>query len=335
MLADRFGRRILLIGDFLAYVVASVGSAFAGSFVVLFIFRFIVGIGIGADFAVAFTYLSEITPSTTRGMSMATVMMAANFGMILAYGLGGAFLNVSDQGWRYVLAAGGLLAVPVILLRGGIYESEAWMRHKHSRFVDIVKGLNRKELKKVFVSSAAWFSYQVGDQGLSIFLPILLLTTLGTDDSLSSYGSLLVKSVTIPAALLTVLLIERIGRKPLQIYGFLGRFILLFILSGVLLYYGGRQGVLEIIILLLAYFFGAMGPDKTTVISPAEQFNTDVRATGQGITESVGRFGGIVGVFGYGILSVSVGAWAGIVFFGVFALIGFGVSMFMKETMAT
>ncbi|MEM0156540.1 MAG: MFS transporter [Thermoplasmataceae archaeon] len=330
--ADRFGRRALLVGDFIAYVAASVGSAFSPDFSWLFAFRFIVGIGIGADFAVVFPYISEIKTAGTRGRNMATVMMAANFGMIIAYGLGGVFLGAGSQGWRIVLLAGGLMAVPVIFMRSRISESASWKRSRLPHMRDILAGFRRDDIKKIAVSSAAWFSYQVSDQGLSVFLPLLLLTTLGTDNSISSYGSLLVKSVTIPAAIVTVILIDRIGRKPLQISGFLGRAVPLIALSAIMVYTGGKYGFLEIGLLLAAYFFGAMGPDKTIVISPAEQFGTEIRATGQGIAESIGRTGGLAGVLGYGILSAIYGPWAGIMYFGIFAVAGFLVSTIMKET---
>jgi len=330
--ADRFGRRALLVGDFIAYVAASIGSAFSPDFSWLFFFRFIVGIGIGADFAVVFPYISEIRSAGTRGRNMATVMMAANFGMIIAYGLGGLFLGAGGQGWRIVLLAGGLMAIPVIFMRGRISESAVWKRSRLPHMRDILAGFHREDFRKIAVSSAAWFSYQVSDQGLSVFLPLLLLTTLGTDNSISSYGSLLVKSVTIPAAVVTVILIDRIGRKPLQISGFLGRAVPLMALAIIMLYFGGKYGFLEIGLLLSAYFFGAMGPDKTIVISPAEQFGTQIRATGQGIAESIGRAGGLAGVLGYGILSAIYGPWAGIMYFGIFAVAGLLVSLAMKET---
>ena len=224
------------------------------------------------------------------------------------------------------------MAVPVIFMRSRISESVAWKRSRLPRVRDILAGFNRKDLRNIAVASAAWFSYQVSDQGLSVFLPLLLLTTLGTDNSISSYGSLLVKSVTIPAAVVTIILIDRIGRKPLQISGFLGRAVPLMALAIIMLYFGGKYGFLEIGLLLAAYFFGALGPDKTIVISPAEQFGTGIRATGQGIAESIGRAGGLAGVLGYGILSALYGPWAGIMYFSIFATVGLLVSFAMRET---
>lgn len=333
LLADRFGRKSLLILDFITYIVASIGSAVAPDYTWLVIFRFIVGIGIGADFAVIFPYLAETRPVGSRGKSMAIVMLAANFGMVIAYGLGGAFLLLGPYGWRLVLATGGFIAIPMLMLRSRISESGPWVRKRTKSLRKIIKSFDKSDRKKVTFTSLAWFSYQVSDQGLSLFLPIILLTTLNLGNSGSAFGSLLVKAVTIPAAVLTVYFIERVGRKKLQTVGFMGRAIPLIAIAALLVFFGTAYAWIEITMLLIAYFFGAMGPDKTIVISPSEQFSTEKRGTGQGISESFGRLGGLIGVAGYGILSVAYGPWAGLLLFGGFALFGFFITrLYMKET---
>ena len=332
--ADRYGRKNLLLWDFATYVFASVGSAISPDYFWLIVFRFIVGLGIGADFAVVFPYLAETRPASSRGRDMAAVMMAANFGMILAYGLGGVFLSHSPDGWRYVLAAGGLMAVPVLAMRSRIPESALWKKKRKSSIMEILGSLTRKSKNDLAVTSFAWLSYQVGDQGLSLFLPVILFSALGIGDSEASYGSLLVKAVTIPAAIVTVIMIDRAGRRPLQLFGFLGRALPLLIMSILLAQYGTAYVPILILLLLAAYFFGAMGPDKTVVISPAEQFSTEHRGTGQGISESFGRIGGLIGVAGYAILSAIYGPWAGILMFAAFAFLGLIASLYMKETAA-
>ncbi len=333
ILADRFGRRLILIIDFITYIGASLGSAVSPDFAWLVVFRLIVGLGIGADFAVIFPYLAETRPANSRGRSMAIVMLAANFGMVIAYGLGGVFLLLGPIGWRYVLAAGGFIAIPMLILRSQIPESGTWVEKRRKSLRTIFAGFDRSDRKKVTITSLAWLSYQVSDQGLSLFLPIILLTTLDLGNYQSAFGSLLVKAVTIPAAVLTVYFIERVGRKKLQTVGFLGRALPLIGISVLLLMFGNAYTWIEIVLLLMAYFFGAMGPDKTIVISPSEQFSTEKRGMGQGISESFGRIGGLIGVSGYAFLSVVYGPWAGLLLFGGFALFGYIITrLYMRET---
>lgn len=333
LLADRFGRRLILIIDFITYIVASIGSAVAPDYTWLVIFRFIVGLGIGADFAVIFPYLAETRPVEIRGRSMAMVMLAANFGMVIAYGFGGAFLLLGPYGWRLVLATGGFIAVPMLMLRSRLSESGPWVKKRTKSLRKIVESFDKNDRNKVAFTSLAWLSYQVSDQGLSLFLPIILLTTLNLGNSQSAFGSLLVKAITIPAAVLTVYFIERVGRKKLQTVGFMGRAVPLIAISVLLIFFGTAYAWIEITMLFIAYFFGAMGPDKTIVISPSEQFSTEKRGTGQGISESFGRIGGLIGVAGYAILSATYGPWAGLLLFGGFALFGFFIThLYMRET---
>ena len=90
-------------------------------------------------------------------------------------------------------------------------ESGLWIKNRKKGIRDIVNNFHRREKRNVIVSSIAWFSYQVGDQALSIFLPLFLFSVLDLNSSYSSYSSLLIKLITIPAAFMTVILINRIG----------------------------------------------------------------------------------------------------------------------------
>jgi len=62
LLADRYGRRAILIGTLLIFSIASGLSALATSFVVLCILRFIAGFGLGGELPVATTLVSESVP---------------------------------------------------------------------------------------------------------------------------------------------------------------------------------------------------------------------------------------------------------------------------------
>ncbi|MCL4451136.1 MAG: hypothetical protein M1327_00725 [Candidatus Thermoplasmatota archaeon] len=76
----------------------------------------------------------------------------------------------------------------------------------------------------------------------------------------------------------------------------------------------------------LALFFGAMGPDKTTVIMPAMSYPTEIRGTGQGFSETVGRIGGLFGVLVFGVL-ISDGPGIGLIFLSTTCFAGFAISM--------
>lgn len=334
VLSDRLGRRALIVADAALFVVGALGSALAPDFATLAAARLVTGLAIGADFAVVFPFVSEIVPRGARGRAMAWIMWAANFGVLCAYGLGAAFLTAVPQGWRLTFAVGVVLALPILALRSVIGESDPWRDERLPSVALIARSLSRREQRRPLLSSAAaTLLYQISDQGLTLVLPLLLATVLGASAAGGAAGATAVKAVTIPAALLTVLAIERIGRRPLQAIGFLARAAAFGALGVLLLTVGHLSGVWVGILLGAGFFFGAAGPDKTTVIVPAEQFPTAMRASGQAISQASGRLGGILGVTLYGVLAAADGPGAGLVLFAVTALLGgLATLAFVPET---
>jgi len=337
IVSDRIGRRSLILADGAMFIIGALASALAPDFGVLAAGRVVTGLAIGADFAVVFPYVSEIVPQNKRGRSMAWIMWAANFGVLSSYGLGAVFLSLFSNGWRITLGVGVLLALPILALRSFIGESGSWEVERLPDISSILASFaGRKERKALLANTVATFCYQVGDQGITLVLPLLLSTVLGASAAAGAAGATGVKAVTIPAALLTVFFIERIGRRPLQVIGFLGRAIAFGLLGVLLMASVHLPGIWVGVLLALGYFFGAGGPDKTTVIIPAESFAIPISGSGQGVSQAGGRLGGIIGVTLYGVLASISGPGAGLLFFAGAALFGALVSaVFVTETRET
>lgn len=339
IISDRFGRRGILIWDYITFLGAAIISVLSPNIWWLCIARFGVGFGVGADFAITFTYLAEICPPHSRGRTMAWVMWFANFGTVLAYAVGSWFLSTTGyNGWRFILASGVLLAIPLVLLRSLILESPMWEReHIRQKPKDILRQLLQPSSKKSLgVSTTSYFLYQITDQGLGMFLPFILVGLLGQSIGTSTWSSVLVKAVTIPSALVTIFLIDRWGRRPLQIFGFIGRALSLLILGIMILTIPHPPFYFVVGFMMLAYMFGPAGPDKTIVIAPAEQFNTPIRGTGEGLSEMAGRLGGIVGTVGYSMIYAIAGNGGGLLFFGTACAIGSILSIqWLQETRPT
>lgn len=334
-LSDRYGRRLLLVTDFVTYGLGALGCALAPAWGWLAAFRILIGVGVGADFAVVFPYLTETNSARRRGPVMAWALWGANFGMLLAYAVSALTARAPD-GWRIPLAGGALLVMPLLFLRRELPESRAWQQGRPiplaRRIALLWRGAGHAAL---WVSSVNWLTYQVSDQGLTVFLPLVLMDLFGATVAQAGWASVLIKGVTIPAALGTVWLVEHWGRRPLQVWGFLGRGLSLSLL-GVLCLVDRPHfppALWTAGLLVVAYAAGAMGPDKTIVITAAEQSHTAIRGTTQGIAEASGRLGGIMGVFGFSLLAGVWGAGAGLLLFGLMALIGWGISWrFLPET---
>ncbi len=125
----------------------------------------------------------------------------------------------------------------------------------------------------------------------------------------------------IPGYIVAILLLDRVGRKSIQILGF-AMMAIMFLLIGLippvtttlvpfLLLYG------------ISYFFTEFGPNMTTFIYPAELFPTEVRTTGHGISAGAGKLGAFVGAFLFPVLlDSSIGLRGAMVIAGVVATVG-------------
>ncbi len=328
-LADRFGRRRIVVADVALFILTAAAGALAPDFAVLAGARLLSGFAVGVDFAVVFPFVAETAPRARRGEAMAWIMWSANFGTLAAYGAGALLLHISEAaGWRFALALGGLLALPLLALRRELLDPPQWHAARLPDLAGILRSVTHSSRRRpLSVAAVATFCYQVGDQGIGLVLPFLLAAVLVTSAAGGALGAAAVKAVTIPASTLTIVLIERLGRPRLQVAGFLGRG-LAFVLLGVLLMMSAALSAWLICLLLaIGYFFGAAGPDKTTVILPAESFPSEVRSASQGISQAAGRLGGIVGVTAYGLLAGAGGPGAALLFFGAAALLGAGVTL--------
>jgi MFS family permease len=321
--SDRFGRVSILAIDIITFLLAGIGSALSTNIAMLMFFRTLVGIGVGIDYVVIFTYISEIVAGKNSTRNLALIMFFANFGILFSYLIGGSLLTLGSMGWRYALLSGAIFSIVPLIMRAGIKESALWKFKRIKSMKTIIKDVTSKDNRKyLYRFSVPWFLYQIGDQSLTMFLPFILITALGVSAVSGAFSAVIVKAFTIPASVLAFLVIQRLGTRKLQATGFIIRSVFLGIL-GFGIYFALRMSGLEIIILLgLAFFFGSMGPDKTTVIMPVENYDESIRASGQGFNEMAGRFGGLIGILAFSLFGLA-GIDIGLIFLSVTCILGF------------
>ncbi len=337
LLADRFGRRLLLLVDFATFVVAAVLAALSHSYGELLLWRTVMGVGIGADFAVVFPYLVETVAPARRGATMALVLWISDVGQVIAFGVGALLVRLGPDAFRWILLAGAVLGAVTLVSRRALPESEPWLRRRFTSVRGIVRrGLRLDELRKTGSAAILWFLHQVTGQGLTLFLPLIIALMWASGASESGVASIVVKLLSLAAGLLTVFVIDRWGRRLLQWVGFLGRGVALVPLGLLVLLAPHAPFWIAGVLLALALAFGAMGPDKTTVIATAERFDTGIRASGEGAAEMIGRLGGVSGVLLFGLFSGLHGLGITLLVFAGVALLGAALTaLTLPETRPT
>ena len=127
-LADRMGRKKPLMISIAWYSVANLLSGFAPSFGLLFLFRALLGIGMGAEWPVGAALAMEQWPIRSRGFMSGVLQGSWGLGALLssaAYGLLYDYI-----GWRGLLILGVLPALAIIYVRRYVKEPEVWLENR-------------------------------------------------------------------------------------------------------------------------------------------------------------------------------------------------------------
>jgi SP family arabinose:H+ symporter-like MFS transporter len=161
-LADRYGRKILLIVDAGIYAVGSILSAVTPDAAVLLIARTLIGIAIGADSAIATAYIAEYAPKDRRGGLSLLQQWMITVGILVAYLIALLIFGVwpnsaASVGWRLVLGLGAVPALLGLALRTTMPESPRWLlRHgKYDQLRSALSILGVKDVSDEDIQAAA------------------------------------------------------------------------------------------------------------------------------------------------------------------------------------
>jgi putative MFS transporter len=128
--ADRHGRRTAFLVNLGVYSAFTLLGAFAVNAPMLIAFRFLAGIGIGAELPLVDTYLSELLPSRFRGLYTAWAYTLGFLGVPAAGFLGRLLVPRAPfgvSGWRWLFVAGSLGAAIIWIMRARLPESPRWL----------------------------------------------------------------------------------------------------------------------------------------------------------------------------------------------------------------
>ncbi|KAH9887839.1 H+ symporter [Xylariomycetidae sp. FL2044] len=142
-------------------------------------------------------------------------------------------------------------------------------------------------------TTLSWFFLDMAFYGLGLNSQIVLQAIgYANGDSLYAVGTIILTVAgSLPGYWTAILLIDTVGRKALQILGFIILTIIFCVLG--FAYHNLSQGALLALYVIANYFFN-FGPNTTTFVVPGECFPTRYRASGHGLSAAMGKVGAIV-----------------------------------------
>ena len=318
-IADKWGRRLSLGLSVGVFSLGTVLAAASTNVTELIIFRFIAGLGIGAEIASVTTYIGELSPAPLRGRytSWATTAAYAGFAVVpfIARGLVPSFAS----GWRILFLIGAIGGLTILFMRRSLPPSPRWLmtQGRVEEAEEVVAGaeetaretmdeeLPRPEsvpdeakaerfpvrallappmIGRVGLFVGIWFVYYIGNYGWLTLAP-----TLFTDKGYSLADSttyLVVSGIGfLVGAYATTHFSDRLERK--------------FVAAGVTVVWAISLLVIGLFVSpTIIIVFGFIASMTIGLLVPllytytAEHFSTNSRATGVALTDGLGHIGG-------------------------------------------
>ncbi|MFY9263585.1 MAG: MFS transporter [Actinomycetaceae bacterium] len=348
LLADKIGRRSVFALTLLVYGLATGASALAGSVAVLLVFRFIVGLGLGAELPVASTLVSEFSPKKIRGRVIVWLEAFWALGWIMAALIGYFVVATSDNGWRWGFIIGAVPALYSLIIRIHTPESVRYLETKGkfeaaekivqdyeasageefrytgksantvaeydaelaARHIDRDLSIWSPHLRKRTIALwVIWFAINFSYYGAFTWIPSLL-TAQGFTLIKSFEFTLIITLAQIPGYAAAAWLIEKWGRRQ-TLAVFLAGSAAAAILYGLA---GSEWQIIGAGMMLSFFNLGAWG--ALYAIGP-ELYPTNIRGTGTGSAAGFGRIASILTPL---LTPVFVSAGGNVLAFGVFSI---------------
>ena len=306
-LADRFGRTKVLAATIFTFAIFTGLAATSHTVWELGIYRFLAGVGIGGEWALAGTYVAEAWPEDRRKMGAGYLQTGYYAGFFMAaalnYTIGATF------GWRAMFLVGIVPVIVSIVVLLRVKETEKWQKVEAT----VVK--QASSLRSIFSAQyrqrtiVATVLLTVAIIGLwagAVYEPsavIQLATKAGMTKAdasrTASIATGLLSIGTIIGCLALPPMAERIGRKLTLAVYFVGMAVSIALAFGWAFYL--ENGLVPFIALLVVLgFFG--GNFALFSLWLPEQFETRVRATAFAFCTSIGRYFGAIVNFGIGAM---------------------------------
>jgi len=165
-LADRFGRRPVLMADVLLFSALELATAFAPTLTVFLILRAVFGIAMGGEWGIGSSLVMESIPTRARGVVSGILQEGYALGNLLA---GGVYWLLFDRvGWRGMFIVGVIPALLVVYIRLAVKESPVWRENRQRRnragfFVTFARNWKLMLYAVILMTAFTFFSHGTQD----------------------------------------------------------------------------------------------------------------------------------------------------------------------------
>ena len=340
-LADVLGRRNTISASVFIYMLAVILAASATGLIQFAACRFVCGIAIGLISVVAPMYLAEIAPSELRGRIVGSFQVNVSIGVVTAFLTSYLLSLYAHPGvaWRLSLAAG---AIPALLCQLCLMGSsispqppggqETFQADPMTAMQELSRPtlFSRQYLRPIALAvSIAAFNQLTGVNAL-LYYVLDIFKDLGAGQLNARADAITLSTLSLLVTIIAILVIDKIGRKPLLLTGAAGMSICLFLLPVI-----RRQGwPASAVVIDIAIYNICFGFSQGAVIWVylSEIFPLPVRARGQSLGTTVHW---VTNAFVVGTFPSLTSHWGGKVFWGLGLLLVFQfliISWFYPET---
>jgi MFS family permease len=297
-----------MMATILIFSFASLGAATSATFTQLLIWRALLGLGMGGEWATGAVLVSETFPPEHRNKAVSIMQSGWALGYMLAAVLAALVLGSPALGadsWRWLFALGVLPAVITLWIRRRVAEPDAWIRsqgrtgpRRNAFSVIFGPDLRRQTILAILLGSCVQFAYW----GIFFWLPGFLARPVADGGAgmgvVRSLGWIIPVQIGAYFGYLTSgFLADRVGRRR--------AFILFMLAAAALIVAYGQLAAHPWWLLALSPVLGYVGHGYFSMFGSfiAELFPTSVRATGQGLAYNAGRLAGALAPFVIGALA--------------------------------
>jgi len=261
ILADRYGRKIMIVLASIIFGVGAIFSAVSPNVNALIISRVVVGIAIGMASFIVPLYIAEVAPINIRGALVSLNQLAITLGIVISYMVDLYF--APNGSWRWML---GLAVIPSLILALGMFfmppsprwliskgfESKAVAVLKKIRGIDNVdKEVNEIEQTLLLENEGKWsdllepkirsaliigiglaaFQQLTGINTVIYYAPTILEFAGLQTATVTIFATVGIGVVNVLLTVVSILLIDRLGRRPLLLAGITGMIVSLGIMG--------------------------------------------------------------------------------------------------------